>query len=218
MSRADFWAYAGQAALKASVSVTDGVEESDLNISFQTGRVDCDSAPYTDDDVELPGPNMDYEELISFYAERFGMDEEQAVAIMGAHTLGAADTDNSGYRGAWVTGGAREFNNDYYTIMLSDDASWTQRNINSDDESDPKWQWNAPNVGFMLNSDMCLIKEIEMDENGESACTYDTCASSSGLSYFQKFADSQSDWLAKFSEAWTIMQSAGDYTLEDVSR
>ena len=37
-------------------------------------------------------------ELISFYAERFGMDEEQAVAIMGAHTLGAADTDNSGYR------------------------------------------------------------------------------------------------------------------------
>ena len=37
-------------------------------------------------------------ELISFYAERFGMDEEQAVAIMGAHTLGGADTENSGYK------------------------------------------------------------------------------------------------------------------------
>ena len=29
---------------------------------------------------------------------------------------------------------------------------------NREDDSNPKWQWNAPDVGFMLNSDMCLIK------------------------------------------------------------
>ena len=30
---------------------------------------------------------------------------------------------------------------------------------------------------------------MEMDEDGESACTYDTCASSAGVTYVQKFAD-----------------------------
>ena len=31
------------------------------DISFQTGRVDCDTAPYTDDDVELPSATLTYE-------------------------------------------------------------------------------------------------------------------------------------------------------------
>ena len=26
------------------------------------------------------------------------------------------------------------------------------------DTDEPKWQWNAPATGFMLNSDMCLLK------------------------------------------------------------
>ena len=69
--RADFWAYAGQAGLRQAISRTDGVEQADLKISFQTGRVDCPTAPYTDVDVKLPAVHLNYEDLVGFFADRY---------------------------------------------------------------------------------------------------------------------------------------------------
>ena len=31
-----------------------------VDLTFQTGRVDCATAPYTDADVQLPGPHLTY--------------------------------------------------------------------------------------------------------------------------------------------------------------
>ena len=36
---------------------------------------------------------------------------------MGAHTLGNAATDASGYRGAWIGGQTTDFNNVYYQFL-----------------------------------------------------------------------------------------------------
>ena len=41
---------------------------------------------------------MIFSALTSFYAKRFKMTEIQAVAIMGAHTLGQAHLGNSGFK------------------------------------------------------------------------------------------------------------------------
>jgi len=219
VSRADFWAYAGIYAVKEAIASTNaGCDSedctvSDIDLTFQTGRVDCATAPYTDADVQLPGPHLTYAELTSFYYSRFGMTAEEAVAIMGAHTLGAASQDNSGFRGAWIAGGAADFNNEYYTALLNN--AWTQRDVSATRDNSA-WQWNARDVGFMLNSDMCLLKEIVVDGNGESSCNYATCANSAGADYVQAFADSQDTWLQVFARAFTKMQAAGDFTLVDL--
>ena len=46
---------------------------------------------------------------------------------MGAHTLGGAEQENSGYQGAWVSGGTSHFNNKYYELIL--DSSLTFENV-----------------------------------------------------------------------------------------
>ena len=39
---------------------------------------------------------------MSFFASEFGYTEREVTALMGAHTLGAADIFNSGFNGVWV--------------------------------------------------------------------------------------------------------------------
>lgn len=76
-------------------------------------------------------------------------------AILGAHTLGSAKAENSGYEGTWSeTPGA--FNNDYFRQMIT--RGWgPDRAVNGNEERN---QWKIvdsdPTDGLMLNSDLCL--------------------------------------------------------------
>ena len=51
---------------------------------------------------------------MQFFAFEFGFNENETVALLGAHTLGRASSDNSGVSGTWVVGEANFFNNEYY--------------------------------------------------------------------------------------------------------
>ena len=48
----------------------------------------------------------------------------QTVAIMGAHTLGAADPNDSGYAGAWIAGGQDSLNSAFYDDMEDATITW----------------------------------------------------------------------------------------------
>jgi len=211
ISRADFWAYAGQAAVLRSIQNVDGVTASMLGFKFQTGRKDCATAPKTTENVHLPGPHMTYAALTSFYATKFKMTEMQAVAIMGAHTLGQSHLGNSGFKGTWTNGGDLDFDNGYYKNLLK--GNWVQRNVGL---KEPKLQWNSPN-GIMLNSDMCLMKDIKLEKNGKSLCNFKTCAISGGAKYVEMFAKDQKLWLKEFGKAFNLMQSAGAVNLTDLT-
>jgi Peroxidase len=116
LSRADIWALAVLVAADMSQS------EMIFSDAFQPGRVNCEIAgtcQFSDSDPSLSalcsthGPDSPADfpstiftthELIAFMGDHFGFNADQTVAIMGAHTLGRALPENSGYEGrnGWV--------------------------------------------------------------------------------------------------------------------
>jgi len=227
LTRADFVAYAGIYSVKKSIEVANAnCPESDpnckvpeINLTLQTGRVDCDTAPYTDVDVGLPSSDLTYEELTAYFADNFGLNAEESVALMGAHTIGEADPDQSGFNGAWVVSDEEgtsktEWNNEYYIGLLNGNG------VQSDVSGNGNWQWISENTetgigaySLMLNADMCLLKDLKLDSNGKSSCDRDSCGDSEGKQYVKKFADSQNKWMEKFAVAFTKVQATGNFTL-----
>ena len=61
-------------------------------------------------------------EMFDYFSTNFNMTDDEVVALMGAHTLGGARRNQSGYSGPWIAGGTRAFNNRYYSIMLDTNA------------------------------------------------------------------------------------------------
>merc|ERR1712013_849355 len=126
LSRADFWALAGVYAVDKTIELNnDDCEEDDCvvpdsGLVFQWGRTDCDTAPHTDVDVHLPSALLNHSSVVTFFANEVGFDENETVALLGAHTLGRASSDNSGFSGTWIVGEANFFNNEYYKDILVD--------------------------------------------------------------------------------------------------
>ncbi len=50
-------------------------------MTFQSGRVDCATAPYTDDVLEFPTPDMNMTEVFDYYDTWFNMTEREVTII-----------------------------------------------------------------------------------------------------------------------------------------
>ncbi|KAK3240952.1 hypothetical protein CYMTET_49243 [Cymbomonas tetramitiformis] len=75
MSRADFWALASLAVIEAAGGP---------RIPFQWGRVDAAHCP--EDGGRLPDPTKGHGHVMKLFT-RLGFTAEEAVALMGAHTI-----------------------------------------------------------------------------------------------------------------------------------
>ena len=64
---------------------------------------------------------------MDYFASEFGFSALEATALMGAHTLGGANILDSGYHGIWVRNEAGVFNNRYYSNMVDQPWTLTQR-------------------------------------------------------------------------------------------
>jgi hypothetical protein len=62
---------------------------------------------------------------MSYFSSTFNLTEEETVALMGAHNLGLATLENSGFSGQWVNGQAGRLNNQFYKILINSNQ-WTQ--------------------------------------------------------------------------------------------
>ena len=88
ISRADFWVIAGNAVIRQT-SINNAL---DLKKTFYWGREDLDECPGSAE--RLPS-TASCQEVEGVFLERMGLTWRDAVALLGAHTLGRGNTDVS---------------------------------------------------------------------------------------------------------------------------
>jgi len=143
MSVADIWILAGLVAIE---------EMGGPKISFKSGRSDKPTGAYCPPDGRLPDASQGANHVRDIFY-RMGFNDQEIVALIGAHAVGRCHTDRSGYSGPW-TQSPTTFSNDFYVQLL--ERTWTKK------------QWSGP-VQFedetktlmMTPADMAFIEDPE---------------------------------------------------------
>ena len=85
---------------------------------------------------------------------RLGFNDREIVALIGAHALGRAHADRSGFDGPWDFS-PTVFTNEFFRLLLSE--KWLQRKWGGP----PQFTDNSTKSLMMLPTDMALIKDKE---------------------------------------------------------
>jgi len=170
VSLADFIVIAAEAVMgRTANSYNDDDEYAEGTLArvfrdqFRAGRTTVESCSWNTG--LMPDPEEGCTDVMSLFGSHiFKFTQGRAkkrltAAILGAHTLGSAKLENSGYQGSWSSEGSEGvFDNDYYLQMLT--RGWGPDLAVGDDPA--KNQWKVIDAGasgrpeLMLNSDLCL--------------------------------------------------------------
>jgi len=133
----------------------------DFRSRFKYGRV---TNPHCNRSIgKMPDAERGCNAVEDTMVTNMGLTWNQSAALMGAHTIGQASLDRSGYNGRWVTvQSSLRFDNDYYMSIIL--KGWApEKSIGGNDR---KNQWKRVDIGqneysfgveMMLDSDMCLF-------------------------------------------------------------
>jgi hypothetical protein len=130
----------------------------DFRSQFKYGRITSHRCVFSYG--RLPDAEKDCEDVDNVLVQNLGLTLNQSAALLGAHTIGQASLNRSGYSGFWVgANSSRKFDNEYYLSLLM--KGWgPKHNMNG-----LRQQWDRIDVGvdndnhgpeMMLNSDICL--------------------------------------------------------------
>jgi cytochrome c peroxidase len=141
ISYADLWSLAGVCAIQ---------EMGGPSIPWRAGRSDAPAEKCTPDG-RLPDASKGNDHLRSVFG-RMGFNDDEIVALSGAHSLGRCHTDRSGFEGPW-TFSPTTFSNQYFALLLSE--KWTERKWTG-----PKqFQDEKTKTLMMLPTDMALLAD-----------------------------------------------------------
>mgnify|MGYP003385389921 FL=1 len=174
ISSADLWTAAGAAA----VAFTGGPE-----IEHNYGRVDFPDESYCPPNGLIPDASQGADHLREMFY-RMGFDDEEIVALSGAHTLGRCHLTRSGYDGAWTTT-PLNFNNEYFQNLM--EMEWVEKD------------WDGP-VQYETQSNAALMM-LPTDMALKTDPVFST--------YAQRFADSKEEFFDVFSRAYAKLLALG---------
>lgn len=145
----DLWTLAAACAIQ---------EMGGPDIPWRPGRADRDVA-FCTPDGRLPDASKDQNHLRAIFG-RMGFNDQEIVALCGAHALGRCHTDRSGFAGPW-TFSPTSFTNDYYKLLL--DEKWQWKSWNGPKQYEDKKTKSL----MMLPTDMAIIKDKSMRKHAE---------------------------------------------------
>ncbi|BFZ53212.1 heme peroxidase [Savitreella phatthalungensis] len=143
ISYSDLWTLAGVAAIQE-------MSGGEVVIPWRPGREDRDAA-FCTPDGRLPDASLDHDHLRKIFY-RMGFNDQEIVALSGAHALGRCHTDRSGFEGPW-TFSPTVLTNDYYKLLLDEKWSWKKWN------GPKQYEDKTTKTLMMLPTDMALIKD-----------------------------------------------------------
>lgn len=210
LSLADFWALSGIVAVNVAIEKSGSPVPSQLLPSnFRWGRKNCTTSPIskTDTATDFPSAFLGTAGVTSYFSSRFNFTEQQTVAIMGAHNLGRAHTQFSGFNGAWK-GATDVLDNGYYASLQT--LNWVQYAYTTN-----QFQWVRPPppppprgpapipqpTPMLLDADVALFRNIApSNTNGVVACNYGNCPAASTAPLVRDYANRAN--LATFHQAF----------------
>lgn len=137
----DLWILAGVTAIQEMQGPT---------IPYRPGRADKDVAACTPDG-RLPDATQGGKHLRSIFG-RMGFNDQEIVALSGAHALGRCHTDRSGFEGPW-TFSPTVLTNDFYSLLLEQTWQWKKW------KGPAQYEDKATKTLMMLPTDYVLIKD-----------------------------------------------------------
>ncbi|KAH8700262.1 putative cytochrome c peroxidase Ccp1 [Talaromyces proteolyticus] len=160
----DLWTLAGVTAIQ---------ELQGPAIPWRPGRQDRDVSACTPDG-RLPDADKDHKHIRGIFG-RMGFDDREIVALIGAHSLGRAHADRSGYDGPWDFS-PTVFTNEFFRLLVEEKWAWKK--------------WSGPDqytdkttkTLMMLPADLALIKDKEFKKH------VDRYAKDSEV-FFKEFSD-----------------------------
>jgi hypothetical protein len=177
-----------------------------LSLPFVYGRVD---AATCNDLGRLPGAGLTWAQSASFFGS-VGLGVVDIVALFGAHALGRAQFEISGFEGGWTITQS-SFSNSYYSQMLG--IPWANNNASDiwlNGGSTPR------TIRLRSDTEVAIAPASGCPRFGGGGggvstptCPFNTITQASLAS----FAGSTAAWYAAFAPAWAKMVNAGYTTL-----
>lgn len=201
ISRADYWVLVANVAIKESRGPV---------VAYQWGRIDCngDYPPLG----RLPDNEGNFTELMNVFVNRMGLTVRDVVALLGAHSLGRAMPENSGYEFYWSRS-ASLFRNEYYQDLLN--SHW-KRTSNNFAFHSTTHQWLDPQQNgtsiMRLNADMSIVYNVGKGGDGNCADTDNTASctfNQDTIDIVKDFAAHLQRWFIDFATAWVKLTSLG---------
>jgi len=173
LSYADLWTLAGCVAVESMGGP---------KIPWRPGRSDFAGPASPVPDGRLPDAGQGQDHIrTTFY--RMGFNDQEIVALIGAHAVGRCHKDRSGFDGPW-TNSPTVFSNDFFVQLLN--AKWTERKWNG-----PKQYEDETKKLMMLPGDLAFAQDPEFKK------------------YVVKYANDEALFFSDFAKAFSKLLELG---------